>query len=155
MKIIIEQILPEHAATLCEQIAKDLPEYFGLPECNDHYIKGVRSRINFAAKTAEEMYVGLLSLDFPYPNTSSIYWMAVFAQWQGKNIGSMLIDKASQYAKKQKASTMTVETLSPQESDENYLETYHFYEKQGFQPLFNLKPEGYIWNMVYMVKYLY
>lgn len=32
MKIIIEQILPEHAATLCEQITKDLPEYFGLPE---------------------------------------------------------------------------------------------------------------------------
>jgi hypothetical protein len=53
-----------------------------------------------------------------------------------------------------KANTMTVETLAPQESDENYLKTYHFYEKTGFIPLLNLKPQDYEWNMVYMVKFL-
>ncbi|WP_176695277.1 hypothetical protein [Legionella massiliensis] len=50
---------------------------------------------------------------------------------------------------------MTVETLAPEESDENYLKTYHFHESQGFKPLFNLKPAGYEWNMVYMLKTLF
>jgi hypothetical protein len=50
--------------------------------------------------------------------------------------------------------TISVETLSPLESDENYLKTYNFYESLGFFPLFNLKPVGYEWNMVYMIKIL-
>lgn len=55
-----------------------------------------------------------------------------------------------QYARIHGAKTMTVETLSPSESDENYLKTYRFYERMGFAPLFNLKPNGYEWSMVYM-----
>ncbi len=52
------------------------------------------------------------------------------------------------------ATSLTVETLSTQESDKNYLKTYHFYEKSEFKPLFNLKPEGYEFTMVYMHKML-
>jgi len=49
-------------------------------------------------------------------------------------------------------SNITVETLAPSAADSNYLKTYKFYESCGFKPLFNLKPKGYEWNMVYMVK---
>ena len=63
-------------------------------------------------------------------------------------------DAAIDYAKTQGAATMTVETLAPAESDENYLKTYRFYEQLGFKPLFNLKPANYEWNMVYMTMHL-
>lgn len=32
------------------------------------------------------------------------------------------------------------------------LKTYNFYQHMGFTLLFDLKPQNYQWNMVYMVK---
>lgn len=153
MSYVIEQISEERAEQLCRQITADLPEYFGLPECNEHYAVGVRTRVNFAVKQAKQ-YVGLLSLEFPYPKSANIYWMGVLRKYHHQGVGRLLLAAASHYAKNHDAATMTVETLAPAESDENYLNTYNFYESQGFKPLFNLKPAGYEWNMVYMAKEL-
>lgn len=153
MRYTIEKISTDIAEQLCRQITADLPEYFGLHECNEHYTSGVRLRDNFAVKFGPN-YLGLLSLDFPYPKNGNIYWMGVLRSYHNHGIGRMLMDAASHYASDLRAVTMTVETLAPNESDENYLKTYRFYEGQGFKPLFNLKPAGYEWNMVYMAKEL-
>ncbi len=153
MKPKIIQIPANKAESLCRKITADLPEYFGLPECNEHYAKGVRERVNFGLSISDN-YVGLLCLDFPYSNNANIYWMGILKDHQTKGYGCQLIHDVCDYAKQQGSSTMTVETLSPNESDENYLKTYHFYQKMGFLPLFNLKPEGYTWQMVYMCKSL-
>lgn len=146
----IEIVSPNLAKELHRKITKDLPEYFGLPECNEEYINGIVTRTNFAAKVGED-YVGLLSLDFPYPNNSNIYWMGVLRSFHNQGIGFSLVQDAVIYARNQKAETMTVETLAPEECDENYSKTYQFYLKAGFSPMFNLKPLNYEWNMVYMV----
>ncbi len=149
--IHIEQISPEIAEALCRQITADLPEYFGLPEANEQYFAGVRTRENFAS-IIDGKYAGLLSLDFPYPGNSNVYWMAVLREFQGHGVGSKLLLHVCAFAKTRGTTTMTVETLAPQEADENYLKTYKFYKHSGFKPLFNLKPAGYEWNMVYMAK---
>ena len=73
---------------------------------------------------------------------------------QGNGLGRRLLEEACQLARKLNTTTMTVETLSPNESDDNYLKTYQFYQSLGVKPLINLKSEGYEWSMVYMVKYL-
>jgi GNAT superfamily N-acetyltransferase len=138
---------------LCRKLTAALPDYFGLPEINEHYAAGVRTRTNFAAKM-DETHVALLSLDFPYPHNSNIYWMAVSPEFHGQGIGKLLVLEACSYANAQSARTMTVETLAPREADANYLKTYKFYESCGFEPLFNLKPQDYEWNMVYMAKKL-
>jgi len=151
--IKIEKISQYVAENLCRKITVDLPEYFGLPEANEHYALGVHTRTNFAAKIGND-YVALLSLDFPYPTNSNIYWMGVLLEHHKQGIGRILLNAACDYAKEHGANTITVETLAPSESDENYLKTYQFYEACGFKPLFNLKPKGYEWNMVYMVKNL-
>lgn len=153
LALAVELISPELAETLCRAITADLPEYFGLPECNEHYAKGVRSRTNFAAKF-EDAYVGILSLDFPYPENGNIYWMGVARSHHSKGIGTALLAKAAEHVKSQGGKTISVETLSPAESDENYLKTYRFYETRGFLPLFDLKPVGYTFTMVYMCKVL-
>ena len=51
--IKIEEISQEVAEGLCRKITEDLPEYFGLPDANEHYAVGVRSRHNFTAKSIE------------------------------------------------------------------------------------------------------
>ncbi len=151
--IKIEIITPDLAELLCRKITVDLPEYFGLPEVNEHYAIGVRSRLNLVARVDEE-YVGLISIDFPYPENANIYWMGILREHHRTGIGKTLSYEAFNQAKNKGAKTISVETLSPEEADENYLKTYHFYKSLGFDPLFNLKPEGYEWNMVYMIKIL-
>ena len=151
--IKIETITPDLAEGLCRKITVDLPEYFGLPEVNEHYAVGVRSRLNLVACIGEE-YVGLISIDFPYPENANIYWMGILQDYHRTGIGKILSYEAFKQAKNRGAKTISVETLSPEETDENYLKTYQFYRSLGFAPLFNLKPEGYEWNMVYMVKSL-
>lgn len=151
--IQIEKITGELAKSLCRTITKDLPEYFGLPEANKHYEIGVKTRTNFAAKDGDNK-IGLVSIDFPYPNNANIYWMAVKRDYHRQGTGKQLIIAACQFAKTQGAKTITVETLSPSESEENYLKTYRFYQSVGFNALFDIKPAGYEWNMVYMMKQL-
>jgi len=151
--IEIEEIDYDRAEMLCRKITANLPEYFGISSANEQYFKGVRYCRNLAAKINNQ-YVGLLSLNFPHENISNIYWMAVFKNHQAKGIGRQLIAEACRLAKMQNANSMTVETLAPEEADENYLKSYHFYQSLGFKPLITIKPEGYHWNMVYMVKHL-
>jgi GNAT superfamily N-acetyltransferase len=149
--IQIEKITAELAQKTCQSLTNNLPEYFGLPEANEHYIRGIKSCTNFVAKNNKKI-IGLISIDFPYPHNANIYWMAVQKEYHRQGIGRKLIATACHFAQIQGAETITVETLSPSESEENYLKTNHFYQSIGFYPLFDLKPEGYEWNMVYMVK---
>ena len=153
MHIKTLRINSNEASLLCKEITEDLPEYFGLPECNQQYYQGVQSKINFSI-TVDQKEVGLISIDFPYSNNANIYWMGVLKTHQHKGYGKQLIETATEYAKQHHAKILTVETLSPKESDENYLKTFRFYESLGFFPMFDLKPNGYKWNMTYLCKIL-
>lgn len=149
----IEFVESTAAEKICRDIIDDLPEYFGIPKANERYAKGMLERISLAAKTNDE-YIGLLTLEFPFNNNANIYWMAVKRAYQGKGIGNSLIKKAESYCHDKGYQSMTVETLSPKNSDKNYLKTYHFYEKSGFKPLFELNTYGPEFLMIYMQKSL-
>lgn len=151
--IVIEEISAVPAENLCRLITADLPEYFGLKEANENYFEGIKNRINFAA-SLQSIYIGLISIDFPYPNNANIYWLGILKDYQRQGIGKKLMEAAINFAFKKGAQTITVETLAPLEDDQNYLKTYKFYEAIDFMPLFDLKPENYEWNMVYMIKLL-
>lgn len=141
------------AEQICRDITADLPEYFGIPEANERYAKGVLDRVSFAA-AHNGKYVGLLTLEFPFSNNANIYWMAVLREYQGSGIGSSLIKCAEDYSKDRGCLSVTVETLSPKNADNNYLKTYSFYEKSGYQPLFELNTYGPEFLMLYMQKIL-
>lgn len=123
----IERITPEFAKELCQEITTDLPEYFGLSEANERYFQGMLSRFSWGAKMGEK-YVGLLTLEFPY--SANIYWMGVKRAFQGQGTGSALIESAVACAQWKGLNTLTVETLSSVECDENYIKTWHFYLPQ-------------------------
>lgn len=153
MTYSIEIIPPSMAQEICQDITADLPEYFGLPEVNKHYVDGMLSRTSFGVKV-DGQWVGLLTIEFPYPQTGQIYWMGIKRSFHGKGYGTHLIKRASFHAMTKGAHTLMVETLSPEVGDENYLKTYEFYHKRGFQPLFNCQPRNYDYPMVYMAKTL-
>lgn len=142
-------ITPSQAETLCREIIAELPEWFGIPSANEHYAKGCLERTSFAVKTDQE-YTGMLTLEFPFANNANIFWMGVKRAYQGHQVGTALLNAAIQHCTDKGISSLTVETLSPMQQDPNYLKTYHFYEKVGFKPLFELKPYGPDLLMCYM-----
>lgn len=149
--IQIKQIEPNIAQEICRTITKTLPQWFGIPEANTQYESGILDRLSFAA-CLENDYVGLITLEFPYPNNANIYWMAVSEKYHHQNIGKKLLAAAENYCREHGYSTLTVETLSPKQNDKNYLETYAFYQKSGFKSLFEMATHGPDNLMVYMQK---
>lgn len=147
----IKLIEPTVAEAICREITATLPEWFGIPEANERYARGTLERVSLAASSNGE-YLGMITLEFPYPNNANIYWMAVRKDYQGKNIGTSLISAAENYCREQGYNSMTVETISQKQADVNYLKTYRFYETHGFRPLFDLNPYGPDNTMVYLLK---
>lgn len=147
----IQLINPPIAENICREITSTLPEWFGIPEANEKYAKGMLERISFAA-IENKSYVGLLTLEIPFPNNANIYWLGVKHKYHNKGIGTWLIKAAENYCREKGCNSLTVETLSRKAADENYLKTYHFYEKLNFQPLFEMYTYGPEHLMVYMQK---
>jgi Xaa-Pro aminopeptidase len=146
--IDIVEISSDDASNLCKSIMNTLPEYFGIPNANERYIEGVKSNYNFAAKV-DNNYCGMISVELTHQANANIYWLGV--DKQGIGVATQLINHIVKFAIKKGIKTLTVETPSPDEADDNYLKTYNFYESSGFTHVFSLKPEGYNHEMAYMV----
>lgn len=147
----IQQIEPTLAEKICRDITADLPDYFGIPEANERYAKGMRERVSFAANI-DTQYVGLITIEFPFTNNANIYWMAVKKKYQRVNVGTSLIQYAVEYCRGKNCISLSVETLSPKNENEDYLKTYRFYEKRQFKPLFELPTYGTDFLMIYLQK---
>lgn len=151
--VVIETAAADEAEQACREISATLPEWFGLPEANERYALGMRERTSFIAKI-ESKVAGMLTLEFPYPNNGNIYWMGIERSFHGLGAGTLLLNHAVDYCRQMGCTSLTVETLSAKQQDENYLKTYQFYEKNGFIPLFDMYTYGPDNLMVYMIKWL-
>lgn len=149
----IVQLKPKEAGLACQSITATLPEWFGIPEANERYAKGVRERLALGYMLSETC-AGLLSLEFPFSNTANIYWMGVKKEVHGLGIGQSLLQSAERLCIERNIYSLTVETLSPKEKDPNYLKTYEFYLSKGFKPLFELHTYSPDFQMVYLSKIL-
>lgn len=147
----IMQLKPMQAEQVCRDITATLPEWFGIPEANERYALGMRERISFGA-VIDEHCVGMITIEFPFHNNANIYWMGIEKKHIRKGVGIALLKYAEGFCQSQNCRSITVETLSPKEKDDNYLSTYQFYIKAGFQPLFELHTYGPEYLMVYLKK---
>jgi len=148
---LIVELTPYESEQACRAISADLPEWFGIPEANERYANGVKSRLTFGY-VIDSMCVGILSLEFPFENSANIYWMGIKRDWHNKGIGKALIRYAEMICCGRNAYMLSVETLSPKEKDKNYLKTFEFYLKAGFKPLFELNTYGPEHLMAYLNK---
>src|SRR5579862_4022830 len=88
--ISIKIIEPTRATEICRAITATLPQWFGIPEANARYEQGMLERKSFVASIDSE-YVGMITLEFPYPNNANIFWMAVSKEHHHKHIGTKLL----------------------------------------------------------------
>ena len=127
---VVEVELPAERSRLCEQVLRDLPDWFGIEEATDAYISDVAALPTFAIGDD-----ALLSLRLHTPRAAEVFVMGVRRATHGQGLGTTLLHAAEAYLSARNVEYLQVKTLGPSHPDEGYARTRAFYEARGFVPL--------------------
>lgn len=116
------------------RILATLPEWFGIPESNRHYVEAAASMASYLAVLHDDV-VGVLLTTTHFEPAAEVYLMAVDAAYRGAGIGTRLLDAAEQQLRRNGVRFLQVKTLGPSRTDPNYETTRALYERCGFTPL--------------------
>lgn len=141
MRITIEPMTDAAAkAALCAEIARELPMWFGRPESNARYARGMAERNAFAA-IVDGRPRGLIALEYHFAVTCNIWWLGVSPAAHRHGLGRALVDRAVHEAAARGCRQLAVETMSPRANSPQYDLTRRFYEAVGFAPFVEFEPE--------------
>lgn len=123
---------------MCRLITKDLPDWFGLGEANEKYFEKAGLLPNIVLGDKHGGNIGLLLYEHKYDDVLKkevidIHWLAILPDYHGKGGGSLLIEALEKHILNEQKTILTVETLDPEAGDPNYLKTFAFYKKHGFE----------------------
>jgi GNAT superfamily N-acetyltransferase len=127
---VVEVELPAERSRLCEQVLRDLPEWFGIEEATAAYIMDVAVLPTFGVGAD-----ALLSLKLHTPRAAEVYVMGVRRARHGQGLGTALLRAAEEHLRARGFEYLQVKTLGPSHSDVGYAQTRAFYEARGFVPL--------------------
>ena len=119
---------------VCQMILAALPDWFGRPDANQHYMEFVETHLTFVAY-ADGAPVGFLTLQQHFPHSAEIYVMGVLPTYHRHGIGRKLVDVAEQHLRANGTRFFQVKTLGAAYPDEGYRKTRLFYLGVGFMPL--------------------
>ena len=121
---------PAQRSHTCDRILRALPEWFGIAEAIDDYVREVAALPTLAYDDA-----GFLALKAHGLYAAEIYVMGVLRERQREGIGTALIAAAEDRLRGEGVEYLQVKTLGPSRPSAHYERTRRFYEKVGFRPL--------------------
>ncbi|NYJ73343.1 GNAT family N-acetyltransferase [Allobranchiibius huperziae] len=128
------RVVRANDAAAVARILATLPQWFGIPESNDHYVEAAASMPSYLAVTGDRV-VGVLLTTIHFAEAAEVYLMAVDAAYRRRGIGTRLMEAARAELRRDGVRFLQVKTLGPSRPDENYAATRRFYERCGFTPL--------------------
>ncbi len=128
---------PSTKSQITLQLLSALPEWFGIPESNEHYVEGVKPLPFWAAYDADKC-IGFFAGKIHYQKTGDIYVCAVDPGYHHKGIGKALYEHMEKYFRDNKCTYVIVKTLSDIVEYEPYKNTHRFYKSIGFSELVTL-----------------
>ena len=141
MTLIVQSLPdPDAKSALCLRIAAELPMWFGRPDSNAAYARGMASRDGFAA-FVDGIPQGLIALEYHFGVTCNVWWLGVSPKSHRRGVGRALVDHAISLASGRGCRQLVVETMSPRAASPEYDLTRMFYESVGFRPLVEFEPE--------------
>lgn len=121
--------------SICQDILADLPEWFGIPEATDAYVRDVEA-LQMFAYIVENRVIGFISLKLHNPFVAEAYVLGVRRKWHRMGLGRALFCFAEQRLRERRFVYLTVKTVAVAvEKSEPYGTTRRFYEAIGFLPL--------------------
>jgi len=123
---------------ICRAVLADLPLWFGIPESNEEYARGVRD-YDFTGIFDGEEAIGFVSVRRNNDYTAEIYVMGIKARYHGQGLGTRLVAEVSERMRTAGLEYLEVKTLDASRESEEYDRTRRFYESVGFRPFETLK----------------
>ena len=121
---------PGARSELCREILTALPDWFGIEEAVDAYVRDVAHLPTFSVGRD-----GFLALKQHTDAAAEIYVMGVRPESRRRGLGTALLEAAEAYLRAREVEYLQVKTLGPSQPSEHYAETRSFYAARGFRPL--------------------
>lgn len=118
----------------CETILRALPDWFGIEESLQMYVRDTQRYPTAIAEHAGEA-VGFVTWRRHFPESAEIHCLAVLKQLHRRGIGRQLVEHVAATVRSAGARVLQVKTLGPSRPDANYARTRAFYFGLGFVPL--------------------
>ena len=133
MMFTIEEVKDEdQKMAVVDEVLKDLPEWFGIPESTQAYIEGAKDLRVWAAYQESDV-VGFISLSYSSEDCAEIDCLGVKKNFQGQGVGSQLLFTLESETAKT-VDYLQVKTVA-EGSNKNYDRTNVFYRSVGFKKL--------------------
>ena len=123
----------ERKHAIAREVLEDLPEWFGIPESLEEYIRESGDKPFFAAMEGEDV-LGYMALKETSAYTCEIYVTGVKKRAHRCGAGRALFAAFEEYARMQGYRFVQVKTVAPGHYGE-YDATVAFYRAMGFLPL--------------------
>lgn len=127
-------LISENKSAFVRPILESLPEWFGIYEATEHYIRSAEQLVVLGCKDNNSP-VGVITLKKRFEQTYEIDVMGVVSRLHRSGVGQALIKSAVDYVRDNGAQMLTVKTLGASHDDKNYAATRAFYLACGFIPL--------------------
>ena len=121
----------EEKKVVSRRILEALPDWFGIPQAREEYIRNSADQQLFVAMR-EEMPIGFLCIKNTGKDTVELSVMGVLKEWHRHGIGRELFRFAKEKAIKDGFSFLQVKTVQMGRYD-NYDDTNKFYISLGFK----------------------
>ena len=133
IKMVNEIIKPEEKEKIARIILTKLPDWFGLPESTEEYLRCCKN-MPFWTATVDTKVQGFIALKENSAFTAEIYVMGVLPDLHHHGIGTLLFERFFNYAKEKGYEFIQVKTVQKGHYEE-YDRTNQFYESLGFREL--------------------
>ena len=124
---------PDEKRLIAREVLTDLPEWFGIPESKEEYIRE-SAHMSFFAAMEEEEILGFMALKRTSPFACEIYVTGVKKRFHRCGAGSAMFAAFEAYARLQGYRLAQVKTVAPGHYPE-YDATVAFCRGVGFLPL--------------------
>ena len=149
---ITEIFKPEEKASICNNVLRALPSWFGIESSIVDYENDVQP-MQFYAAFDDDKPVGFVAIKKHNRYTSEVYVMGILMDYHRKGIGRKLIALCEKYCRENETEFLTVKTLDESREDISYEKTRLFYLSVGFKPLEVFPLHWDEWNpCLFMVK---
>lgn len=146
---IIREQDPEAVRT----ILAALPDWFGIPSANEHYVRAAGEKESYLARV-DGAVVGAALVDRHFPQTGEIHLIAVLPERHGGGVGSALLEAIEEDLRGDGAQLLEVKTVGESFEDPGYAATRAFYAARGFLPLEEMTDYDWDGPTLIMVKLL-
>ena len=124
---------PDQRAAIARQVLEALPDWFGIPESREAYIRDSRAQ-PFWADLEDGAVRGFLALKETSPYTAELAVMGVLPAYHRQGIGRALFAAFHQYAREKGYAFLQVKTVQ-EGCYASYDQTNAFYRSLGFREL--------------------